>query len=461
MRETSRKNVLFSSSNGAHLIDLALLYVSKSGSVAVGLLILPFFNRQLGSDVFGIVALIISVQSLLMLLDFGAATTVGRELAVVQKTPSQKYIIWRSAEWTISLLYFSLLIPSLLVNWLLRGTLGPIEILGCAILFWAITLQNIGQSALIARQHIAEAAILQVLGLLARHGLTALALVSINSSLACFIFTQSAVAVAHMVATRWRCTLRLRPSDADYEDFDLHSNAKIFLRAGKPLMLVSLAGAAVMQLDKVIVSSFISLREFGPYFLATTFCMVPVSVFAGPITQFFQPRLVQAYSSADPVATERVLKLFLGGIAIFTLIPAGLIWLLRDPLVAIWLQSPADAVQVARYAKVLLPGVAVGALGYIPYALLIAQQDYRFQARLSIIMTTVTLISVTIVAFYGSVLAVCVIYAIYHVLSTVASWWRCINIDNMHGNVSAVCARNSTKISVFLFIIFYLVSVII
>ena len=76
--------------NKHRLIDLGLLYVSKSGAILVGLLILPFFNSQLGPDLFGLVALILSVQAFLLFVDFGMATLVGRDLAVAETTPLQR-----------------------------------------------------------------------------------------------------------------------------------------------------------------------------------------------------------------------------------------------------------------------------------------------------------------------------------------------------------------------------------
>lgn len=427
--------------NRQRLIDLGLLYVSKSGAVVVGLLILPFYNHQLGPDLFGLAALILSLQAFSLMLDFGMATMVGRDLAVAETSPTQRYMTWRSAEWVISLIYALLIFPALLAAWLLEGLLGPLEVSGCMIFFWALTLQNIGQNALLARHRFTEAALIQVIGLLARHGLTAITLFWMAPSLTLFISAQSAMAVVQMLVTRRHCVAELQPGTLKSGIVAMQTHGSTLLRTGRALMLFGLAGAAVMQLDKVIVSSLISTRELGSYFLASSFCLMPISVLAAPVAQFFQPRIVRDFSSDDRAEAQRSLRQFVGVIAVCTLIPAGLIWILREPLIALWLQDVSAAEKVALYSGVLLPGVAIGALGYVPYTILTARQDYRFQAQYSAVLTVLTLISALAAAFTGSVIAICVVYGTYHSVSTIGSWWRCIRLDANGVGIAAAGAR--------------------
>lgn len=448
--------------NKRRLIDLGLLYVSKSGAILVGLLILPFFNSQLGPDLFGLVALILSLQAFLLLVDFGMATMVGRDLAVTKTTPLESYTTWRAAEWVISLLYLSLSAIAIVADWMWGDTLTSLEILSCGLLFWALTLQNIGQSALLARHQFATAAILQITGVLIRHGLTALMLLWVAPTLTCFIVTQSVVAVSQMFLTRWRCVLELQPNTSERVQFDLNirMRAKALLLAGRPLMVFGLAGAAVMQLDKIIVSGLMSPRELGPYFLATTFCITPISVLAAPVAQFFQPRLVNAFSCADSAAMNITIRNFASSLILLTLIPAGLIWLLRAPLIELWLHNAEHTELVIQYSTILLPGVAIGALGFIPYSLLIAQRDYKFQARLSVTLTVITLIATLVASLQSSILSVCVIYALYHIMSTVGSWLRCI-FQNAGGVGIATIGAKYAAINIFIiFLIIFCLNII-
>lgn len=425
------------------LIELGMLYASKSGAIVVGLLILPLFNRMLGPELFGLVALIFSLQAFLVVLDFGMSTLVGRDLAVANTTPAQRYTTWRAAEAAISLIYAALTPVAVLAAWLWDSALGPAGALACLVLFWSLTLQNIGQSALLARHRFTAAALIQVSGVLARNGLTAMALAWISPTITCFAITQAGVAVLQMLVTRWRCVVTLRSASPEEPPLRLRSRVVELLHMGRPLMLFGLAGAAVMQVDKVIVSGFMSPRELAPYFLAATFCLTPLSVLAAPVAQFFQPRLVRAASGTAPAATQRILAQFIGGLLACALLPTAAIWLFRDPLIAMWLHGSPDTATVARYSAVLLPGIAVGALGYVPYIILVSHQDYRFQARFSMVLTMVTLGAVLAAALAGSVMAICVIYTLYHCASTAGSWWRCIRLDAAGPDVAATAATRA------------------
>lgn len=453
---TGQRDTLSLVSNRRRLIDLGLLYASKSGAVVVGLLILPLFNRMLGPDLFGVVALIFTLQAFLLLLDFGMSTVVGRDLAVVDATTSQRYTTWRAAEWVISLIYAALILPVLLATWAWSGPLSPAGALGCLVLFWSLTLQNIGQNALLARHRFTEAASIQVTGVLARNGLTAIALAWISPTLTCFAVVQAAASVAQMLATRWRCIKILRPKPVGCVRSALRERANALLRTGRPLMLFGLSGAAVMQLDKVIVSGLVSPRDLAPYFLAATFCLAPISVLAAPVAQFFQPRIVRAISSTDTTMTRRALIQFNYYIAACALLPTAAIWLLRETLIAQWLHHSSDVTLVVQYSAVLLPGIAIGSLGYVPYTVLVARQDYLFQARFSIVMTTLTLSAVMVAAYQGSVLAVCIVYALYHITSTIGSWWRCIRLGAGGSGVAAAGAQQAALLT--LLVIFGAVS---
>ena len=63
------------------LWPLATLYCGRLGTALVGLLLLPWFNRLMGPGQFGVVAIILSTQTLLVALDLGLSIVLGRDLA--------------------------------------------------------------------------------------------------------------------------------------------------------------------------------------------------------------------------------------------------------------------------------------------------------------------------------------------------------------------------------------------
>jgi len=327
------------------------------------------------------------------------------------------------------------------------------ELLGILLLFWALTMQNIGQSALLARHHFIDAGSLQLVGVLVRGLVTWLALLTVEASLSVFIASQVICALLQFGATHIWCRGRLKSLTSPSLSFKIKlQDSLAYALKGRSLMLFGLAGAAVMQLDKVLISGLISPAALAPYFLASLLCLTPLSVLAGPVAQFFQPRVIRALAIDDKAHVIQAMRPFVTVLTLVALIPTTALWLLRESVTAAWLGTPpgGQAELVAHYTGILLPGIALGALGFIPYVLLIGRQDYKFQARMSSVLTIVTLTATAAAALLSSVEAICWIYAAYHGLSTLLSWARCIYLERNQTYRHAASAAVRTTVLILL-----------
>lgn len=428
---STRQNVDASSSPASvrsrSVIDMAMLYASKAGGIVVGIAILPQFNRLLGPQQFGIVAVVLSFQALLLILDLGMSTLVGRDIAAGDRQSVTELRTWLTGRQVITWVYAGLLPATLLVGGAVQASVATIDLALMLVLFWSLTVQNIGQSALLAKRRYVEAGGIQVAGVLLRGGLTLLAMAWFGATLLIFLCAQTVCSILHMVVTDIRCRHVLHSGDGPAAVGRVACFAMV--RRGRSLMLFGLAGAAVMQLDKILVSAFASPAQMAPYYLATTLCLTPIAALAGPVMQYFQPKLIKSLTARDADGTARALRQFATLMALVTILPTAVLWLLREPIIGLWLSHGANVGTVAKYTAILLPGVAVGAFGYVPYVMLVARQDFVFQARISACLTVVTLACVTFAAWKGSIIDVCGIYAAYHSLSTLTSFARCLWLE--------------------------------
>ena len=244
-----------------------------------------------------------------------------------------------------------------------------------------------------------------------------------------FIIIQTILAAIHFVSTRYYFDKLngLRSLKAEHPTFNEVVN---LLKRGKSLALFSLAGAAVTQLDKPIVSAFMSPAVVAPYFLATTLCMGSLSVLASPVSQFFQPKLLNALSDNNGKPDSVVIQ-FVSALLVVTLFPGVFLWMLRAPIVDLWMGHKSNNVEIVHYVAILLPGIVVGLMGFLPYSLLISVKDFKFQARLSLVMTIVTLVIAAVFAWSGSIDGVCYTYAGYNTASTLFSWLRAMYLPSV------------------------------
>ena len=411
------------SSIGA-LFHMVMLYAGRVSGVLVAVVFLPMYSRFLGAEQFGAVAVILSLQSLLVMMDLGMSSLISRDFAVAQVKSPELLASIIIAERCLVYFYvtlFAVALPLALISNFSK--LGVIIVPSSIILFCFMVLQNLYYSALVASRNYYVASWLQIVGVACRAAATAFVLLKISSTLNAFILTQTLFGGIHFFVTRIFFLKIFRYDDFRFDNIGLVKILTL-LKRSKSLALFSIAGAAVTQLDKPIVTAFISATEVAPYFLATTFCIGSISVLAGPVSQFFQPQLLNSIETVHGSKSDNVIVKFVLALICVTVIPSIFLWTSRDFVIHLWMGNNAKNLMITHYVGILLPGVAIGLLGFVPYSLLIAVKDFKFQARLSVMLTVMTLICVSYCAYMKSIEGVCYVYSIYNVCSTGLSWIR-------------------------------------
>ena len=404
-------------------LDLLFLYVGKSGSVVVGIFVLPLYQKIMGPSSFGVVALLLSIQAFLLMVDLGASTVVGRNLAA----NSDRLISARTmfaAQMNLHIFYILLLGGFILLSFAGVLSFSLIDGFLAVAFFWAITVQNVSQSALLAMRKYALAGGLQAAGILFRSIATLVCLLYISSDVRTFLVLQAVTAVLHMLVTDRVCYWLLGGVQALANKSEIVNSMRKVFKQGFPLILFGLSGALVMQADKVIISSYNAPSELSPYYLATVLCLTPISVLAAPVSQYFHPKIVHAVASSDGYRLSRNVKIMVMALMAVVVVPSCILWMYSQEIVGLWLLGQDNAGVVSRYVGILLPGVAIGAFGFIPYSILVANEDYKFQAFMSVTLTILTLAAALYFSFVGSVAGVCYVYAVYHAFSFVVSWLR-------------------------------------
>lgn len=407
-------------------LEILLLYTSKLGAIFVGLYVLPMYREMLGAYTFGLVAVILSIQTFLITFDFGVSTIVTRDFAAESTKASCRNVLL-GGHLVIHIAYLLLFVVGFLVLNVISFNLSLFEYFLLMILFWAMTIQNVSQSALIAQKNYVISSLYQIVGTIIRALFTLIVLQVYEANLSVFLFAQSSIAVLHAYMVTRVCCKQIKLPVLEFNcDVYFQSAISIFSR-GRPLIVFNLAGAAVMQLDKVLLGATNAPEKITPYFLASVFCLTPISVFGGPLNQYFQPKIINCIAQLNGFAFRRQVGYLITSIILMVVVPSIMMWLGREALLKIWLRQSNEIGTISRYVKVLLPGVAFGALGYIPFTILTACQDFRWQAKASAVLTALTLIATGFASLHKSIETVCWIYAAYHVISTLVISMRARN----------------------------------
>lgn len=406
-------------------MDLGFVFLGRIGGIAATLFFIPRYHDLLTPSAFGVVAIVLSLQSLFLTFDLGMSTIVGTEIAAARGNPNgvaRALIDWRHSEGVLLAFVVTGAGASLLVR-LLPGVtwqLHPGEIVLVAVLVAALLLANIAHVGLNAVSRYRISTMLIVLGTLGRSLASLWLMTHAGASVTNFLIAQTVVVVLHVGFSRMALTNSLRRMGGAGRTRWDHASLMRVLGRSKPLILYSLAGAAAIQFDKFIVAGFFSLQVAGDYYLATTYALTPIAVLGGPVYQYFLPKV------AGTTGTDRALVAH--RFAFFTVAaivaPTVVLVLFADVWLALWLPHAPSREGIEAVARILIVGTALGGTGYYPTALFIGTRREAVVTRISIIATIAVLVAAVLASHAGSIATVAVVYALYHSGVCATLWWR-------------------------------------
>lgn len=416
----------------SRLIPIAVLYGGRIGVAALGLVILPWLSKAMPAGEFGLATTVIALQSLAIVLDLGLSVTIAREFPVLAAAHEHRDLMQRS-ERALLLIYVGITgIAAVL------AALGMVPIplsttlLVCLSLL-CIVWQNLIVVGFVSRQRFKTSTLVQFTSLLLRHGCSLAFVIAFGGTLQMFVLGQLFGAALMLAASRFVFARQHAGGESPAPAAPRRPGT-----TSVAVMVYTIAGACAMQLDKVLMSALSSPAETGPYFLASTLSIVPITFLASPVSQFVQPKLIACIAAGQyDVARRWVVRLTLA-IILCAVLPGIALGLLSPWLVPLWLQGSGHQLVVSQYTSLLMPGASLGALGLVPAIILISRRDYRAMAVVSCTLAVTILAVTAMLAMRDSIAGICIAYSLYHILAAAALWWRVARIEPWLGNPFAI-----------------------
>lgn len=344
----------------------------------IGLAVVPLYIRLMGIESWGIVGILVSVQAVLTVLDLGLSQTISREIARLSAGVGNSLPMAHTVR-TIETVYWG---TSVLVGLIVLSASAPIanhwlspDQLSRPALqeaFWAMALVialrwpvAIYSGALIGLQRQVLLNVL-VAGFATVQAVGAVAILwGIAPTVQYFLLWQAAIALLQVFT--FRIVVYRSIAAPEGGRFQKEIVAKLW-RFASGLAGIAVVSMLLTQTDKILLSTLLTLTEFGYYTFATT---VAASLYAltGAVFAAYQPKLAQAV--AQGVGGAGVATVYHQGCRVmaFAIIPAGaMLAVFSREIVWIWTRDQTMVAQSAQLISLLVAGNLLHGLMHMPYA---------------------------------------------------------------------------------------------
>ena len=320
-------------------------YASQTYTAIIGIALIPLYLRYLGAEAFGLVGFYAAIQVWFGLLDAGMTPAVAREFSKFRAGVTSLDHCWRllfGLEHVFLALAILLLSAGwfgsdwVAANWLNPQALDPSSVADCIVLMTAL-----GGIRLISSLYLGVGVALEqqllISGLSA--GFATLRSVGVvlfmayasATPVAFFSYVTAATAL-ELLAYRHVVYRTLKPSGRLPRTTDLSALRSVSRLAGAVAFL-SIVWISVSQVDRLLLSHFLSLDQFGYFSLAVSVAG-SVSLLLVPLGQIVQPRLTilatqerQAeFLGFFSLATQLITALLVGVVGTIALFPEPLLW---------------------------------------------------------------------------------------------------------------------------------------
>ena len=338
---------------------------------------IPLYLKVLGVENYAVIGFYSVLLSLMAFADIGLTATLNREFAEKGYRDSEyaskllktfELLYYFIVFLIVLIIYFSA--PTIVDNFLNSENISSTRlILFVRIMGGIIGLQffsTLYSSGLMGLQEQVTSNLLSVSYGLLRSGLVIIPLL-FYPSLETYFYWQLLSVFIYLLVIRFFLWKKIR---VPFVKIDL-SILKNLWKYALGMMYMSVIGALNIQIDKMMVSNLLSLKEFGYYSLATTFAQIPV-ILAGPIMLAVFPELTKHIGLKD---NYEVTSIFVKYSFIIAAVISGVVVVLSfysNDLLYIWTQDLVISEKISVISKILLIGSLFLSLQYTSYYLALA-----------------------------------------------------------------------------------------
>jgi O-antigen/teichoic acid export membrane protein len=457
--------------------NLLAAYAGILVNLLVPLIVTPFVLKALGTEAYGLIGIGLMLQSILTFLEAGLSASMSRAFA--ERTATLDDVDSRAGMLdllrTLEFFYFALvgfvcllvllLAPLIATYWVTDHKLPnamvwqSIALIGVMVAMRFLVSLYGGGLVGLQRQVMLNATSI-TLSVFANSG-AVVVLFWVSSDPRAYFAWLAIMGAVTAISLRFALAAAL-PSPPRPPRFDWNQWLSI-RRLSVGISTLTVTSLAVTQADKLLLSRFLPLRDFGFYSIASNVANF-VQLITIPIQTVYYPRMTQCRAKGDTEALLDTYR-FASRMVALVVFPLGFtLALFSHDILLVWLRNPEVAEQVHMILSLLVVGTTLlTSLMMMPYAMTLAHADTRITLNSHAVLLCIQLPAVVYFAIeFGAVGAAglwCALFCIYGPLyawrvnrkylpSSHARWlWECVLRPALPALVAVVVVKQAVTLA--------------
>lgn len=374
--------------------NVAANFAGRGWTALTSIAFAPVYIQLMGVEAFGLIGFFLALLALSSLLELGLSGALTRELARLSASEAgagEAREVVRTLEvvyWALAaLIGVGVAAASSLIatDWFESNTLGAqttraaVLLMGVTLVFqWPIALYTGG---LIGVQRLVPLNVLVVGMVTVRHVASVVALLVFTPTVVVFFMIQAAATALQALLTRI-LLMRSLSSPRRRVRFDPVILRRLW-RFAAGMSGISALAVVLTQMDKVVLSKALSLRDFGYYSVAALVSSGFVYVFV-PVFQAVYPRLTQLAAAGEDEALSRTYHRACQLVAVLAISLGAIVVTFSADILERWTNDTQLADQTHVIVSLLVTGTVLNGLMNIPYALMLAHGWTRLPLLLNV-----------------------------------------------------------------------------
>lgn len=371
-------------------------YLGQAIRALLGIVLVPFYIQMLGIESYGLIGIFGVLQAWLVLLDFGLRPALSREMARFRGgAHTSQWIrdLLRSIEVLAGLVGATVAIGvSAASTWLaeewVASSVLPASTIGRAFTVMGVVtalrfVENVYTSSLVGLQlQVRENAVSTAATVV--RGLGAIAVLKwVSPTIEAFFAWQAVVSVASVLVLAPMVYAAL-PSGTRRAGFSRAAVREVWSFASGILVL-TLQSLLLTNLDKLVLSRLLPLKEFGLYTLAGVAANT-LGMMSHPVASALTPRFTELATRGDQAELERTYHLGAQAVGVLGGTTAVLLMTFSHRIILLWTRDPGVAGAVSTIASILVLGSLFNGLMYVPYQLQLAHGWTRLTTAFNVVL---------------------------------------------------------------------------